>query len=339
MSKRSFVHIVAVVLLTWQLASCGTTQQTNVVEPTVTPVGTSVPPSLNGSVLSSEPQADLMLAEQQIAAGQYADAIRILHHLNTQDANAAQPLFAQAYLNWGRSIVQGSTAHSDIESARERFINGLALAPASQELRAELANTDVYLAIAQKIEQLRLANAEEDTERANTLATELMPQLSEIRQRAKDFGSFAALAYDGFLACGSAFIANNQRDQARSAFEQAVGIPGMDTEFARAELEKLREPTPTPTRVAPTPPPRQLVVVPDVRGADPGAAKSFLEAQGFQVALTQITDPAQLIGLCKQMVSYTAPQGGSRVDKGSLVRIFYRGFDNYSSPANCPPGR
>lgn len=85
--------------------------------------------------------------------------------------------------------------------------------------------------------------------------------------------------------------------------------------------------------VPPTPTPVPPVVIPDVHGADVGRARTFLQQKGFRVAVSVL--PSDQAGaLCNGWVSYSVPQAGSLVKRGSLVRLFYRGF-NVQNPPKC----
>lgn len=142
----------------------------------------------------------------------------------------------------------------------------------------------------------------------------------------------AGEALDNFTSGLAVAPANSEvRGQLQREVAVALSLLGATAQ----EVEQHATPAPptaTPIAVA-------VRQVPDIRGADPGRARRYLRELGFtRIAMTQIHDQAQLGGLCKGMVAYTAPAGGSRIAVNQLVRIFYRGWDNFSSPADCPPG-
>jgi hypothetical protein len=330
------------------LAGCGAPAAPVVIEPTVTPLASAgaAAPATPAAGATAERLVALEAVQADIDAGRFGDALDRLHRaaMIWGDHPEISQRAAVVYLTWGQSLVGESNGDGTrIELARERLVNGLAQAPeASQiamDIAAEIARADQLLVISEIVRELKQFAAQ-PSEQGAQRAIELVGQMDQAAAQLGDSAILPPLLYDGLVAAGDALRGGGTRADRCAFYQRAAEMQGIDTGSARERLavcaaeQATPTPQPTPTKI-----PVQLVVLPDVRGSDPGAAQKFLEGQGFKVVLTQISDAAQLGGLCKQMVSYTAPKGGSRVEKGIEVRVFYRGFDSFASPANCPPGR
>lgn len=352
MHTRWHITIPLIVLICGALSSCAGGQAGAGPEPTITPLNNASAPAQTPAMQAQDAQTDISAAQQAISQEKFTEAVKLLRHAASVDSGApVQPLLAETYLGWGRSLLAASAAGPlSVDMARERFVDGLAMSiddgQTSQDLKAEIELAERYTALAQAIAQLKQQIADKQGAAAQASAAALLIQLDQVKQQMGSYPPLPELIYDGYLTVGDTLQAGGDLQEAQNAYQHALGSGKKDTSLAVARLASVQQAQATPT-APPTPratakpatPKPALVEVPDVRGSDPGQAETFLKNRGFSVTLTQITDEAQVRGLCKQQVSYTSPKGGAKVAKGTLVRVFYRGFDSFRSPPECPTGR
>lgn len=338
-------------------------QMTATTRPTSTPA-----PSPTPDVAATE---DFLEGMRQLEASNFEQAVaafRRAYQAAPYNEQVRTEL-ARAYLKWGQALVTASEGKPEqLSEAADKFVSGLGFAPEENEvytsLQWEQNVVQLFLQGVLDLEEL-VASRKNDVD----LETQQKQAEAVLALFAEAYGIHPALPglrdkYAAALLITARIVEElgdkqDTRAAAKPYWEKAEELSkqGQEIVFAaddtRKDLvvvaqrvdEKINPPpTPVPQPTArpgsdpgpgpgpgTNPPAQQLVVIPDVRGADVGQARAYLQQLGFAAAVAPL--PAGQDGsLCNGWVSYTSPPKGTSAPLGSQVILFYRSWDQPNPP-------
>lgn len=326
---------------------------------TAAPPTSTIAPSPSPDPLTSSP--DMLEGRRMLDAGEFDQAIAAYQRALAEHRGneTIRDSLGQAYLAWGQAMLSSAEGKTElVNNARSKFTDGLVIAPETssihQALQIEQQKAQGYVEGSLAMEELLVLDEQDaDLQERLVLAEQALKDFATTFELQPDYQliawrygrTYLLLAkVEETLGDMSAEEGKAMLERARTHCQAAADLldAGNDEELTERatrcvnRIAGILEPTPTRTRVT-TPPSTnnpQLVIVPDVRGSDVGLARSWLEGQGFQIAVTPL--PSEQVGdLCNGWVSYTEPGKGSMVRPGSMIRLYYRGFDT-PNPPGCP---
>lgn len=338
---------VAVLALLIVLTGCMMSATPPPLLPTLTP--TREPNLPTPTAVKVDLLPDVIEASKQLDQNKYEASVRLLTRSAAfyPEEEAISDMLAQAQMDWGKALI--SNAENPLigyAQAIDHFSSGLAVVD-SDDLRTQLEDeitvSKSYLwintttqALNQAIESGEVSSAL--LEQSRTMVDEVDRLVSARQGDMK----IAALSSEALIASGRVLLLNDNLDSAQQAAQlctRAVDLAG-ESKAARTCIDaakKQTEPTPTP-RPANTAPTVPKLEIPDIRGADVGRARDYLRNNiGFTgpILVSEVTDPSQIAGVCRQGVLYTSPGKGSRIPANAQIIIFYRGSTNAPGLMDC----
>lgn len=280
-----------------------------------------------------------------------------------------QEKLAEAYLEWGRALINDSEGKPEqLTEAADKFVSGLRFAAEDSDvynsLQWEQNVVQQFLQGVLDLEELSalresdvdLEAQQQQAERTRELFAAAYADHPNLPGLRDNYATALLIAAEISEDLG------NEQDSRAAAlphWEEAQRLSEQGQEIVLAEGNTKNElnrvarrvderinppplPTPVPQPTAkpgpgpgpgpgPAPGGPQLVQIPDVRGADVGQARAYLQQLGFAVAVSAL--PAGQDGeLCNGWVSYSSPPKGSQMPAGSQVILFYRSTEQPNSP-------
>ena len=273
------VHALAALFLTaLLLAGCGGTSNSNLTAtlspmpavdtPTIIPLGSpSVTVAPSSVVLTDVPE--VKEARQSLLDGNYDRAVQLLRRVTARypESSAAQAELADAYQQWGSSLVSTSKGEiAQLSIALEKFTSGLAVIPADSSAQPALqsayneARAYVDAAVAQ--DALNGTAASMQSAARRTEAERILKLFATLYDRNPTFPGLTQRYALALVATGTSYLEGGTTPDERISFrEQALAYctqaQTLDPQLSTATtcVNKAKQAVAPPTALPPPVPP------------------------------------------------------------------------------------